>query len=154
MTSANLLLKERLKQYCLDVIEQRVVATQALLDKAQDAITGEAKSSAGDKYETGRAMGHLEQEMHGRQMGEHVKERAMLQRLRTGILFDQVSVGSFVQCGEVAFFIAAGLGKQSFEGQTVVFLSPHAPITKLLMGKKRGDSFPFNGHQEFIVEVF
>jgi hypothetical protein len=39
------------------VLTQRINTAQAAMDRAQEAANSEEKSSSGDKYETGRAMG-------------------------------------------------------------------------------------------------
>jgi hypothetical protein len=39
-----------------------------MMESAQQSANSEEKSSAGDKYETSRAMGHLEKDMHARQL--------------------------------------------------------------------------------------
>lgn len=55
---------------------------------------------------------------------------------------------------EQAFFIAAGLGRQLIDGQTVFFLSPYSPLGKLLQRKKTGDHFLFNKKEVSILAVY
>ncbi|MCK7553750.1 hypothetical protein MKQ70_01525 [Chitinophaga sedimenti] len=52
--------KTRLKAAGELLIKDRIATTQLAIDNAQEAANNEGKSSAGDKYETGRAMGHLQ----------------------------------------------------------------------------------------------
>jgi len=146
--------KATLKQFGLDLIAQRIAAARQAADQAQQAANQEEKSSAGDKYETGRAMGHLQKEMHARQQAEHEREHAALLRVRTDALCTQPLPGAFIQCRDIAFFIAAGLGKQSVDGQTILFLSPAAPLAKTLHDKKTGDEFTFNGRTLRIEDLF
>lgn len=49
-------LKIRLHQKCLDFIEAKIAGVQEILASIADAKSKETKSSAGDKFETGRAM--------------------------------------------------------------------------------------------------
>ncbi len=56
------------------------------MDRAQEAANSEGKSPAGDKYETGRAMGQLQKEMHGRQLAEYAKEVKALQSIVVDLL--------------------------------------------------------------------
>jgi transcription elongation GreA/GreB family factor len=146
--------KHRLKKWGLDLIGQRITTANMAMDRAQEAANSEEKSSAGDKYETGRAMGHLEKEMHARQLAEALKELASLQGIVTESLYKEGRVGAFLQGDDMAFFISAGLGKQVVEGCTVLFLSPQAPLAKLLLGKKAGDQISFNKSMVQIREVF
>ena len=49
-------LKEELYNQCLNYVQSRMDAAQQGIDEAQQASKDDTKSSAGDKYETGRAM--------------------------------------------------------------------------------------------------
>ena len=146
--------KNKLKRWAQDHIEQRITAARAVINQAQESANNEEKSSAGDKYETGRAMGHLQQEMHARQLTEYIKELATLHSIHTDTLYTEGRSGAFLQGEPIAFFIAAGLGKQVIEGRTIFFLSPHAPLAKLLQNKKPGDGITFNTIKTTIQEVF
>jgi transcription elongation GreA/GreB family factor len=146
--------KTGLKQVAEQVINERIEMARAAMDSAQEAANSEDKSSAGDKYETGRAMGHLEKDMYARQLAENVKELDKVQKVNTEMIYPAAQVGAFVQCGEYAFFIAAGLGRQVIKDQQVFFLSPDAPIAKILFNKKPGDHFLFNKKETLILAVF
>lgn len=146
--------KNRLKQSAEAIIQQRIAATKTAIDNAQQAANSEEKSSAGDKYETGRAMGHLEKDMHARQLADHINELALLHAVNVNIACAAATTGSFIQCDSVSFFIAAGLGKQVIDGNTVLFLSPKAPLAKLLWGRQTGDQVIFNGVLVTIRKIY
>lgn len=131
-----------------------MAAAGRAMDDAQQAANNEEKSSAGDKYETARAMGHLEKEMHAHQLAEHAKELGMLHTVNVSTIHTTVTAGALIQCEQQQFFISAGLGKQTIEGKQVIFLSPHAPLVKLLQGKKAGDHFLFNNKQTLIIDIY
>jgi transcription elongation GreA/GreB family factor len=147
-------LKKQLKQFALDQIERRLVVAREAIAQAQEAANQEEKSSAGDKYETGRAMSHLQKDMHARQLLENQKERADLQGIPVDMAYNTVRAGAFIQTETGDFFIAAGLGKQMHEGKVVVFLSPQAPLARLLYGKAAGEQVSLNGKTVKITEVF
>ena len=147
-------LKHKLKGWGIDFINKRIAAAREAMRDAQEAANSEEKSSAGDKYETGRAMGHLQKDMHARQLAESLKELAALHAIRTDTVCREGSPGAFLQTDDVAFFISAGLGKQLVGNQTIFFLSPRTPLAGLLQRKKPGDSILFN-HQNLIIrDVF
>jgi hypothetical protein len=146
-----IIFKNKLKQFCHNMIEQRIEAAKALIQNAQQAANSEEKSSAGDKYETSRAMSHLERDMQTRQLTENLKELSMLHAISTNTIYDTTTAGAFVQCAEISFLVAAGLGKQIIDGETILFLSPNAPLAKLLEHKKAGDKFLFNGRDIIVV---
>ena len=152
--SEEIAFKTRLRRVALDGIEARISAARAAIDGAQQAANQEEKSSAGDKYETGRAMGHLQKDMYARQLAESIKELAALHAVNTDNLYSTACAGAFIGCGEIGFFIVAGLGRQQVEGQTVFFLSPLSPLAKTLQNKKPGDTIVFNGSPVTIRKVF
>lgn len=149
-----ILFKNTLKQLCLTLIEKRMAVVKQAIKNAQQGANSEEKSSAGDKYETGRAMGHLEIDMYNRQLAATVVELSNLQLVDIHSLNKTVASGTFVRCEHISFFIAAGLGKQIKDGEIIFFLSPHAPVAKSLTAKKAGDHFIFNNVQHKIIELF
>jgi len=146
--------KNQLKQFCQQHIEQRMTAAKDAITGAQEAANNEEKSSAGDKYETGRAMGHLQKDMHARQLSEYVKEMSDLLAVNTGVIYGDARAGAFIETDQTSFFIAAGLGKQIIDGKQIFFLSPNAPLAVMLRNKKPGDSFVFNKNNIVITELF
>jgi hypothetical protein len=146
--------KASLKKAGEVLLTARIAMTKLAIDNAQEAANSEGKSSAGDKYETGRAMGHLEKDMYARQQAENIKELDQLQKVNTDIIYTTAQTGAFVRCPNHSFFIAAGLGKQLINDQSVFFLSPFAPLAKLLLHKKTGDRFLFNKMETVILEIY
>jgi hypothetical protein len=146
--------KLALRQFAEDLISTRIQAARLQADQAQEAANQEEKSSAGDKYETARAAGHLLKEMHSRQQAEHARDLAALHQVKVDTLYSSPTAGAFIQCPGISFFIAAGLGKQQFQGQTILFLSPAAPLAKTLFNKKAGEPLVFNNHTLLIEDIF
>jgi len=155
MTSGEMIAyKTSLKKAAEPLITARIAMTQSAINNAQEAANSEDKSSAGDKYETGRAMGHLEKDMYSRQQAENRKELEQLKKVNTDVICTTAQTGAFVKCSGYSFFIAIGLGKQLVENQPVFFLSPQAPLAKLLLHKRAGDTFLFNKTETEILEVY
>jgi len=136
------------------MIEQRIAAAAVAIAHAQAAANAEEKSSAGDKYETSRAMSHLEKDMHARQLSANRSELAALCSINFTGLYEAAVPGSFIVCKDCSFFIAAGLGKINFEEQPVYLLSPRSPVAVALLKKKQGDTIVFNKIARVIDAVF
>jgi hypothetical protein len=136
--------KARLKKWAVDHLDRRIASASEAMQQAQEAANSEEKSSAGDKYETGRAMGHLQKDMHARQLAELVREMAALHAVNEMVL----------QTDTIDLFIGIGLGKQLVEGRVVVFLSPQAPLASGLREKKGGDSIVFGRETLTIRDIF
>jgi transcription elongation GreA/GreB family factor len=146
MTAADqIAFKNKLKQFCQHTIEKRIMVAQEAMQHAQESANDEEKSSAGDKYETARAMGHLQKDMHARQITEYTKELAVLYAINAATVHDTVQAGCFFETDTISFFVAAGLGKQLVDGKTILFLSASAPLALALKNKKTGDIFNFSG---------
>lgn len=153
-TTENLAFKARLKLFCQQQIEQRIATAKEVIKNVQEAANNEEKSSAGDKYETGRAMGHLQKDMHARQLSEYMKELSELLAVNVNLICNHASAGACIKTKQLLFFIAAGLGKQMVDDKQVLFLSPHAPLARILQNKKQGDAFVFNGTNIIIENLF
>jgi hypothetical protein len=146
--------KNSLRQWGLALIEQRIATAKEAIDNAQQAANQEEKSSAGDKYETSRAMGHLQKDMYAGQLAAHLKDLAALKAVNTDTLYSKPVAGVLVNCSQCSFFIAAGLGKQLIAGQPIFFISPYAPLARILEQKKTGDSFLFNHTTTIIADIY
>lgn len=146
--------KQQLKQAAQAIIEERIAATKLLMYEAQQAANGEEKSSAGDKYETSRAMGHLQKDMHARQLAEHSKELASLHAVNVDTVYEFATTGACIHSEKFTLFIAAGLGKQTIAGKPIIYLSPQAPLAQQIQHKKAGDHFVINNLSVIIVDVY
>src|SRR5258708_14461303 len=136
--------KNILKKRCIEISEQRISSSYNEMENAQAAANEEEKSSAGDKYETGRAMNHLEKDMHASQLSANKKDMAGLLSVNCNQIYKKAIPGCFVKGTGISFFIAAGLGKIIIKEETIFLLSHHAPVAKMLYNKKTGDKILFN----------
>jgi len=146
--------KHGLKEACLKLLHERMANIEQAMAEARESANSEEKSSAGDKYETSRAMGHLAQEMQSKQLEDARQELEQINRLNTAVLYDVISTGAVVICKNFIFYISLGLGNTEFEGHKITLLSPKAPIAALLHQKKKGETFVFNGNVVEIVDAF
>jgi hypothetical protein len=146
--------KKSLHRHCITIIQQRIDATMERIQNAQAAANSEEKSSAGDKYETSRAMSHREKDMYARQLAANQQELAALLAVDCNTIHKSISAGSIAECNGMVFFIAAGLGKISFEGKIIYVVSPNAPVAKSLLHKVACNSAAFNNKELVILSVF
>jgi hypothetical protein len=146
--------KELLKEACIKILFERTAHIENSMAEARESANGEEKSSAGDKYETSRAMGHLAQEMLSKQLEDARQEIELINRLNTSALNSSVSAGAVVICPGFIFYVSLGLGNIELHGHKVTLLSPKAPLANLLHHKKPGESFIFNSKSTQILDVF
>jgi hypothetical protein len=154
MMKEKIKLKKFLLDHCISVLQKRMSVAQEAMQQAQEAANSEGKSSAGDKYETSRAMGQLDRDMNARQLDEASRDLAFIQSLKHDTLFDSVQPGCIVITNAASFFISLGLGTAEAGGRKYILLSSKAPVALAIEGKKTGDRFIFNGRETIIQEVY
>lgn len=138
-------MKSSILNHAKVLVDERVKIAQDAMDAAQQSANGEGKSSAGDKYETARAMGQIERDMYAHQYELAKQDRAILEKIDANMSPPQVTTGSLVETSSGVFFISVSVGKLVVEGKTYFGVSPQSPIGALLMGKKKGETFQFQG---------
>ena len=144
-------IKEQLHVLCLAYIEERIKGANQAIQFAQSSANEETKSSAGDKYETGRAMAQLEIEKNSTQLAEAKKLKQILLQLDPTKTNDTIQAGSLVVTDQGRFYISIPAGQFTIEEATYFAVSPSSPIAQKLLGLKTGDHFSFN-KKEFVVE--
>jgi len=149
-----LALKQKLLVQGKFLLQERIQLCLQAIDDAQLAANAEEKSSAGDKFETSRAMSHIEKDLKSRQLQANQDELQALLSVNVEEIYPKVQTGAVILGEQHIFFIAAGLGKVVVECEMIYFLSPIAPLATLLWGKHTGDRFLFNREYIIIKDVF
>ena len=145
--------KLRLHEHCQWVVQQKLTGVEEALQAARGAAHQETKSSAGDKYETGRAMMHLEQDKLARQRVEVLKLKKVLDQINPRRKAEQVTLGSLVTTSRGTFYVAVSLGSMVFEETSYFVISPVAPLGQALQGLRAGDSFTFGDTTETVERI-
>ncbi|WP_421892979.1 3-oxoacyl-ACP synthase [Marinoscillum sp.] len=137
-------LKKKVHEVCMTLIQSRVDALNQELKGFQAAANEESKSSAGDKYETGRAMMHLEKEKVASQLNQVLKQQKVLRELHSERKSEEAELGSLLSTDQGLFYISISLGLIQTP-EAVFGISPVAPLGTAFLGKKTGDVVSFNG---------
>jgi len=140
-----MLLKPALHAACQAFVEQRIAAARAAMDAAQESALSDTKSSAGDKYETGREMAGAERERNAAQLQQAQQLMAELQRISPDAPCDTVRPGALLRTSLGWFYVAISAGKLVADGREVFAVSPAAPVALALKGKRAGEEALFNG---------
>jgi hypothetical protein len=146
-------LKEQLYKQCLDYVQKRMMAAEYGIQEAQQAAKDDTKSSAGDKYETGREMAQQETNRNMAQLNEANKLKVAL----NGIGFSNSSIiadaGSAIITNNGNFYLAISAGALIVDNKTYFAVSTASPIGLKLKGQKIGGQFSLNGKAYNILEV-
>ncbi len=143
--------KTQLLGHCLDYVNLRISTATQSMNNAQAAANEEGKSSAGDKYETGRAMMQIERDKAAQQLEEALKLKKVLDGLDALIISKAVRLGSVVKTTNYNFYLSISAGKFLIGKEEYIAVSPISPIGKLLLNLKEGDQFVFNKKQEKVI---
>jgi LPS O-antigen subunit length determinant protein (WzzB/FepE family) len=146
-------LKQELYRQCLGYVEQRIQAAKQAIGEIQQSAHSETKSSAGDKYETGREMLRQETDRHTAQLNEANKLKNSLNKINPNVVTYTVGVGSLVKTDNGNFYISIGAGVLKVKNDVFFAVSPVSPIGSLLKGKKVGNKFKLNDRTYQINEV-
>jgi hypothetical protein len=138
--------KPVLHALCHAFIEERIAAARTAMQAAQESSSSETKSSAGDKYETGREMANAERDRNAAHMQQAQQLQAELARISPDAPCDTVRPGALVRTSMGQFYISISAGKLAVEGGPEVFaVSPAAPVAVALKGLRAGQEASFNG---------
>jgi len=147
-------LKSSLYQHCLQQVQQRIETAKKAIADAQAAANNNTKSSAGDKYETGRAMMQMERDKATTHLAGTLELEKSLKGMDPEVPLDEVAYGSLVKTQEHYFFVGVPLGKIELEDQVYWAISAVSPVGAQLLGKKAGESTTFNGRLYSIEGVW
>ncbi len=147
-------IKQALLEEVEELIYQKIAVFEKMMNDAQDSANNETKSSAGDKFETGRAMMHIERDKNAKQLSEARKLEMFLSQIKADRVFDRVAFGSVVQTDFGNYFISIAAGRIMVDGKKYFAISPQAPLAKEMMQKEKGDTINFNDKPVKILDVF
>jgi len=146
-------IKEQLHKFCIAYVQKRMDEAEMAFKAAEQASNDDTKSSAGDKYETGRAMMQQEKDRNTTQLNEANKLMVALNHISTKGNSATAENGSLVITDNGKFYIAISAGVLAINGENYFAVSPASPIGMRLKGLKAGDGFELNGKKYKVVEV-
>ncbi|HEY4194294.1 MAG TPA: 3-oxoacyl-ACP synthase [Mucilaginibacter sp.] len=146
-------LKIELHKLCMAYVRKRMETAAQAIDAAQQAANEETKSSAGDKYETGRAMMQQETDRNKAQLNEANKLMVALNHINTGTISKTVIPGSLVITNNGKFYMAISAGTLLLNEEAYFSVSPASPIGLSLSGKSAGNEFTLNGKQYRVESI-
>ncbi len=147
------LLKQEIYNLCSEYIESRIKSIENAIHAARESSIDDTKSSAGDKYETGREMMQQEIDRNTKQLFEAGKLRLVLQGISTESKDEIIKPGSLIFTNFGNFYISISAGHLKLNGQEYFAVSASSPIGMQLINRKKGDKFDFNGRDYIINEV-
>ncbi len=146
-------LKVQIFQELQTQVQEKIAQAQVAVNAAIESRDGETKSSAGDKFETGRAMMQLEQQRHEVQLSKAFQLASDLDRLDMDADYDTVTPGALVKTDRGIYFMSIGMGKIVVDDATVYCISIQSPIGKVLLHQEEKAVVSFQGRRLTINEI-
>lgn len=146
-------IKKALFEECCKAVAQKKAAAKRNMEELQEDANNETKSSAGDKYETGRAMMHLEKDKYAAQLTEALKWEKVLAGINLDTKPEKAGLGSLVFTNQGIYFLSIVWGKITIHAEDYFVISLASPIGMQLKGKKTGDQFVFKGRKFEVLEI-
>ena len=134
-------------------MQERIDRANEAIRAAQHSANEETKSSAGDKYETGRAMAQLEIEKNTWQKAESLKLMEILSLTDPKLISSIVQRGSLVLTNEGSFYVCVSAGKFIIDQVPYFAISSASPLGQQLMGLAPQSSFIFNDKKYQILVI-
>lgn len=146
--------KKRLHEACISLVHSRMEQISGSIDEAREASRQETKSSAGDKYETGREMMRIQSDMRALHLYEAQDLLQRLERIDVSQEHATVKAGSVVWTTGGLYFIAQSIGQISLDGFEYQTISLASPIGKALKGLAAGQFADFREQKLELLSVF
>ena len=144
-------LKHKVLNYYKQQVQDKEDAFRDMIAALTEDASNDAKGSAGDKHETALSMMHLEQEKLNKKLHEILDQKTVLEKIDGNAVTTKVAMGSLVKANTMYLFVSAALPKITVDGNTILALSPQAPLGTKIMGMQLGDDFEISG-TKYIIE--
>ena len=147
-------LKEKIFQAAIRQLKEKISLLQQERKAVSEGILEDTKSSAGDKFETGRE--NMTQDLKTiegtiEKLQEDLDEIYRVQSIKSNS--EAVREGSLIQLGTDFFLISASIGQLEVDGKKYFLLSRNSPLGQVLIGKKKGENVLFRGKPQAILDV-
>ena len=147
------MLKDKLLNEIIIFLKKKILIIENELNILTEEKNDISKSSAGDKFETSRAIMQIEHDKLNNQLIQKNNQLKKIELLDRNKKYKSVNYGSLVITNTNYYLISIGLGSFTSNNQIIYLISLSSPIGKILLDKKKGDSFIFNNNKEKIIDI-
>ena len=147
-------IKEQLYQHCANYINRQRKEINDTISSLQDAITEDTKSSAGDKYETGREMLQQDIDLNTTRLRELDNMQATLDRILPAFTAAAIVPGALVCTDAGNYYLSVSAGKCKIGNDIYYTISTHSPAGAALRNHATGDEVLLNGRTIKIKSIY
>ena len=146
-------IKQTLYNRCQEVLLSKIDELEIIITSINQSKSTETKSSAGDKFETGRAMMQMEEDKITAQLEIAKHTYNKLSNINIEQHSETIRLGSLVKTKLRHYFLTVALGKIRINDETFFCISEEAPIGQQLLGKSIGNTIEFNKIKDKITQI-
>jgi hypothetical protein len=139
--------KSEIHSVILQHLEERMEQGKKDFLLAKESRDSDTKSSAGDKFETGREMMQREMDKISASLDMLKGQLAQMQRISLNENKIRIGIGSFITTDAENYYVSVGLGKLICGETSFYAISADSPLGELLMGKQANDTIELRGRK-------
>lgn len=134
-------------------IDNKLSTLRTEITDLRDSMKNDTKSSAGDKFETGREMMQIELNKKQSQINKLLLLVKDIGQIDTSKKSESIEFGSLIRTNKGNYFFSVAMGKVSLENEEYYALSMASPIGSVLKGKKVNNELIFKKQSFKILEI-
>jgi transcription elongation GreA/GreB family factor len=146
-------IKELIMQQLLVIVDEKIEIANNAIQSATEARDNESKSSAGDKYETGREMMQIEIDKSTVQLNHAMHLKEELSRITVSKMLKKATFGSLIVTNQETYFLSIGIGKLMVNEENIYVISIDSPLGKSFFNKRVGEHVIFQAKELIIQEI-
>ena len=137
--------KVEIHETILKLLTNSIVHATKDYELAKESRDSDTKSSAGDKFETGREMMQREMDKISASIDQSKNQLNFLSKINLNRPYSTVDLGCLIITDQGIYYISIGLGKFEINAEIIYAISLDSPIGQLFKGKRVGDILEFRG---------
>ena len=137
--------KVEIHETILKLLTNSIVHATKDYELAKESRDSDTKSSAGDKFETGREMMQREMDKISASIDQSKNQLNFLLKINLNLPYSTVDLGCLIITDQGIYYISIGLGKVEINAEIIYAISLDSPIGQLFKGKRVGDELEFRG---------
>ena len=149
----NLELKQALYDQLNSMLDEKITGIRLAMTETAESMKNDTKSSAGDKFETGREMMQIELNNQQVQLNKLTQLHHDLSLIKLSEIHTSIGFGTLVNTSMGCYFVSVALGKIVLDTANYYALSLASPIGRTLHEAKVGDVLTFQGKKIEILDM-
>jgi transcription elongation GreA/GreB family factor len=145
--------KEAVFKQLKELLSQQIEALEQEVKSIKEARNSDTKSSAGDKFETGRAMMQMEMDKYESGLIKTQRFLLDLEQMETASVQKKIGLGALIITNFETYLLGIPFGKITINQKDVYVLSTLSPLGMALIGKQEGDIIELNGRRIEVMKV-